>query len=256
VFAGSRVYPATNLNRTSFSLYSLFPYLLLWVDSSDTTTISRTGSTITRIIDKSKNNNISISGTLTYTLGAQNGLNVISVTNNGSLVTVEKPQLSPLNQVSAFVVLIQSVTPNGNFEFFRADSTNNFFLGGLYGFFDMFFTNGGGMNVNINASPLGYGINITGSVNIYEIVYDGNIRTSYLTGLQLATSLSAGTGLTTSYSTLRLLQNITGYFCEAMYFQRALSNLERQQVEGYLAWKWGIQAQLPASHPYKNAPPQ
>jgi hypothetical protein len=30
----------------------------------------------------------------------------------------------------------------------------------------------------------------------------------------------------------------------------------RQQVEGYLAWKWGIQANLPASHPFRNAPPQ
>ena len=180
---------------------------------------------------------------------------VISVTNNGTFVTVQRPQLSPLNQVSAFVVLIQTVTPTGNLEFFRADSTNNFFPGGLYGFFDMYFTNGGGMNVNINASAVGFGTNITGAVNIYEIVYDGNRRTSYLTGLQLATGLSVGNFLTTSYSALRLLSGITGYFCEAMYFQRALSNLERQQTEGYLAWKWGIQAQLPASHPFRNAPP-
>ena len=28
-----------------------------------------------------------------------------------------------------------------------------------------------------------------------------------------------------------------------------------QQVEGYLAWKWGIQSQLPASHPYKSVSP-
>jgi hypothetical protein len=30
---------------------------------------------------------------------------------------------------------------------------------------------------------------------------------------------------------------------------------ERQKVEGYLAWKWGLVANLPASHPYKNRPP-
>ena len=28
-----------------------------------------------------------------------------------------------------------------------------------------------------------------------------------------------------------------------------------QLVEGYLAWKWGLQGNLPANHPYKNAPP-
>ena len=29
----------------------------------------------------------------------------------------------------------------------------------------------------------------------------------------------------------------------------------RQQVEGYLAWKWGLQASLPSGHPYISTPP-
>jgi hypothetical protein len=29
----------------------------------------------------------------------------------------------------------------------------------------------------------------------------------------------------------------------------------RQRVEGYLAWKWRLQASLPADHPFRNAPP-
>lgn len=29
----------------------------------------------------------------------------------------------------------------------------------------------------------------------------------------------------------------------------------RQLLEGYLAWKWGLQGSLPAGHPYKNAAP-
>jgi hypothetical protein len=29
----------------------------------------------------------------------------------------------------------------------------------------------------------------------------------------------------------------------------------RQTVEGYLAWKWGLVANLPAAHPFKNRPP-
>jgi hypothetical protein len=29
----------------------------------------------------------------------------------------------------------------------------------------------------------------------------------------------------------------------------------RQRLEGYAAWKWGLQANLPANHPYKNWPP-
>jgi hypothetical protein len=30
----------------------------------------------------------------------------------------------------------------------------------------------------------------------------------------------------------------------------------RQLVEGYLAWKWGLQNNLAANHPYKNTPPK
>jgi hypothetical protein len=28
-----------------------------------------------------------------------------------------------------------------------------------------------------------------------------------------------------------------------------------QRIEGYLAWKWGLQGNLPSNHPYKSAPP-
>lgn len=31
---------------------------------------------------------------------------------------------------------------------------------------------------------------------------------------------------------------------------------EREQIEGYLAWEWGVQALLPSGHPYRNAAPQ
>lgn len=34
-----------------------------------------------------------------------------------------------------------------------------------------------------------------------------------------------------------------------------LSVTDRQKVEGYLAWKWGLVANLPITHPYKLSPP-
>lgn len=30
---------------------------------------------------------------------------------------------------------------------------------------------------------------------------------------------------------------------------------ERQLIEGYLAWKWALEANLPSGHPFKNTPP-
>jgi hypothetical protein len=42
---------------------------------------------------------------------------------------------------------------------------------------------------------------------------------------------------------------------ELIILNQLPTTYQRQQVEGYLAWKWGIQANLPANHPFKNAPP-
>jgi hypothetical protein len=42
--------------------------------------------------------------------------------------------------------------------------------------------------------------------------------------------------------------------CEVVSFQRAVTVIERQVVEGYFALKFGTQTLLPASHPYYIAP--
>ncbi len=44
-------------------------------------------------------------------------------------------------------------------------------------------------------------------------------------------------------------------WAELIVYNKVLTVGERQQVEGYLAWKWGLQGGLAANHPYKAAPP-
>ena len=46
-----------------------------------------------------------------------------------------------------------------------------------------------------------------------------------------------------------------GFIGEILVYNSAITVAERQQVEGYLAWKWGLQGTLPANHPHKNGPP-
>jgi hypothetical protein len=46
-----------------------------------------------------------------------------------------------------------------------------------------------------------------------------------------------------------------GRIGEIILYSTALTNPQRQQVEGYLAWKWGLQAKLPGTHAYKSFPP-
>lgn len=43
-----------------------------------------------------------------------------------------------------------------------------------------------------------------------------------------------------------------GLISEILVVPSDSTTSERQLIEGYLAWKWGIQSNLPAGHPYKN----
>jgi hypothetical protein len=47
----------------------------------------------------------------------------------------------------------------------------------------------------------------------------------------------------------------TGYVYEVLMYTSHLSVTDRQRVEGYLAWKWGAQDKLPATHPFKRFAP-
>jgi hypothetical protein len=46
-----------------------------------------------------------------------------------------------------------------------------------------------------------------------------------------------------------------GNVAEAMIFSSALNLSQQQIIEGYLAWKWGLTANLPTAHPFKKRPP-
>ena len=52
--------------------------------------------------------------------------------------------------------------------------------------------------------------------------------------------------------------NITGFeghMYEVIIFNTAITTAERQSLEGYLAWKWGLVSKLPVGHPYKAFSP-
>ena len=46
------------------------------------------------------------------------------------------------------------------------------------------------------------------------------------------------------------IYNYQGNICEIIWYNRGLLDSEIYQIEGYLAWKWGLQSNLPAAHPY------
>jgi hypothetical protein len=48
---------------------------------------------------------------------------------------------------------------------------------------------------------------------------------------------------------------LDGTISEVLIFNSVLGTADRQKVEGYLAWKWGLQSTLPIAHPYYTTSP-
>lgn len=82
---------------------------------------------------------------------------------------------------------------------------------------------------------------------------------AYVNGANATNSTSAVTyeaGVNQSFSMGQWASGtLNGYIQEIIVYTSALSLSQYQQVEGYLAWKWGFQSNLPSSHPYKVFPP-
>jgi len=86
---------------------------------------------------------------------------------------------------------------------------------------------------------------------------------SYANGAIAATASLAGSGNTsnTDSQSVRIgatpagAQFFNGPIAEVVAIPFVATLEMRQLIEGYLAWKWGLQGNLPADHPYKNAAP-
>jgi hypothetical protein len=99
--------------------------------------------------------------------------------------------------------------------------------------------------------------------NFHSVVTDGNTTKSWQNGGNEQSVVKAlvdspadmvigarngngGTGITDPF---------TGSISEIVMVDGALSDAGRQEIEGYLAWKWGQEGNLPGGHPYENAAP-
>jgi hypothetical protein len=90
---------------------------------------------------------------------------------------------------------------------------------------------------------LGYA---AGSTSATNYTLNGTVRTS-----------QTGSSTTASQSSFPLWLNGNQYYAtdtsqvaEFIHYNASLTTSQRQSVEGYLAWKWGVQSSLPSSHPY------
>ena len=241
----------------------------LWFDGNDPTgtgIIPTNGSSLSTWANKGTSLVTMTYGTSqpTFSSNFQNGLG--SVSFNGNYFSGSTS--FNLTAKSGFLVCSQSNSttdsPQGFVSFYGADgdsvaSTNGYgyqayepssrSFGWLY---DIFST--------------GYYLNISGAINtplaIYSDVFSSGTQYTYKNGTAGSTatpSSTPGTSTTLMLGARRiggsLRGSLYGNICEVIIFNVGLSSIQRQRIEGYLAWKWGFQTSLPSGHPYYSVAP-
>jgi hypothetical protein len=216
---------------------------IMWIDA---TLLSGTnGTTITTWASASPLYTLYMTGSGTLNTNILNGKQVISV-NTGQSFTITNTGYTSAS-FTFFFVSRQTGGSNGR-VFFGNGNT-------LYGYW------GGYKNQLYMEGWLGgpYGTGSDTNWDIYTTTRNSSgagVFSRY--GTAIASYGGSGAGMTGFYI------NTGGSYpnevsdaqvAEVIIYNVSLIDLDCRKIEGYLAWKWGLQANLPSGHPYKSAAP-
>ncbi len=226
----------------------------LWLDAADTSNMTLSGSNVTQWNDKSGNGRNTSSLTGTATLGTNSVTSKQGVYFNGTSYFTGPFSYSS-NTLSWFVV--GTIESDGQ-SYGRLLSLGT---SGQYDFDSALRISALSRNatttelISYRSSQIASGMNITyGSPFVFSSVINGSTNAPYLNGTAGTGASSSGNFGFTTYGIsgsfgLNVERN-KGYIFEIIVYSTALTSTQRQQVEGYLAMKWGLQGNLPSSHPY------
>ncbi len=242
--------------------------LQFWVDATDISTVTLSGTNVTAWADKSGNarnltgfNNPQYSrsgfpgslpgvtfdaATSTYLENTSFGL---GTTVLNTFAAVQRNSGSA-NQYQRFVALASSnTTPDwtnpGYIPLLQNVATTNYLT----------YLNGG------TTAPATSGI-LADESHIAESWWDSSKVYMYVDGNSHASGTVSYPSFTQNVIALGInagdhadTTKLSGAIGEVVIVSGYVSTIDRQLIEGYMAWRWGLQAKLPAGHPYLNAPP-
>lgn len=223
----------------------------LWLDAEDTGTITLNGSTVSQWSDKSGNarNATQATGALqpTYVSTGLNGKPTVNFTVSNKMPTLNGAANGSGN-FSLFLVRQETGSIAGftvPFAFY-AGQTSVAHVNTPYATTNSFVSWRGTVRSNPNILANTWYIN--------SWIEDGTTTVFHNNGL-LTVTYTGGSTPNSASSILMINDGSANHYAEVVIVHSALSTDNRQKLEGYLAWKWGLQADLPVGHPYKNTPP-
>jgi len=257
------------------------PGCTVWLDAADASTIGLSGSSVTTWTDKSNivaSNLVASSGgnRPTYSLASANGLNTIAFDGTASQrfesatnITTNLPTGTAsgtyfvVARISANGSLPQSILQYGSSNYGTATSRQFYFSNDTPSV--PYIDNG------VSASRCqAIGQYTPGTYTVLSSLQSqsppGFSNTSFINGSSFSTNNSCFNTGTTNIGSAKFYIGagmntngaatigfpFTGNVAEILVYSTTLSTNERQQIEGYLAWKWGTQTRLPSTHPYST----
>lgn len=222
------------------------PDLALWLDAMDDSTITLSGNSVTRWADKSGLRN-DASGGVAPTRSS-NG-----VVFDGTTTFLGTPYTADPSAETIFAVATWTGSTDGSYAILGTDTTagrsflvdqsggsasirwDNWGLGGYAR------TSGITSNVSVLTTGLFTGTRVQTSVN------GGTLSATADVSFSGVGRTNIGAGVSSAY--------FNGTIHEVLVYSNVLQTFERQRVEGYLAWKWGLRLNLPAGHPMREFKP-
>ena len=261
-FSSSILPLAIRLNKPDFYINpQLISGLALWLDAADQTTVTLSGTNVTQWADKSINLTNAVAGALTYPSYQSKTLNELPVitmrgTNDYFLVS---NNFSPAQYPSLCYYIVMRVANSQSTNFAGVLSTHNGTTWGRslglgnsgtslqQGYF------GNLQNIVTCVKERWLLVSLQFVTTVSAIMYQNGVATNAFasptgtnaTGFKIGSYSSAG-----SYATY----NANFDVAEILVYGANQTISERQSLEGYLAWKWGLLTNLPVTHPFRNGP--
>lgn len=233
------------------------PSLSLWLDAADVMTITESDGAVSQWADKSGNGWHAIQGDTaaqpTYAAAGLNGKGVVIFDGGSDFLQADLDFLAGVSH-SAFIVTHPTTfsniygAANGN------QAANSLHVG---------FNDGGDYKMNYwgnDFDPLRSANFVEESANIINYIWTTGVGKQILAnGKSEGANTDAGDIGTMSGG--GRIGRTTGHpffggdIAEIIILTVPVSVGDRQEIEGYLAHKWGLEANLPSDHPYKTTDP-
>jgi hypothetical protein len=238
----------------------------LWLDAADSSTISTVSGAVSQWNDKSGNSRHVRQATVGYrptlSAGGFNSLNAISF--NGSSGFLSSASSLTSGTYAGDLCAYWVATRNGTTGTILTERlSTQVCTSGWSQSASNYFISSDGVNSTSNHQITASSFALLGSGGgiVAHFHVSGLRDVLYVNGSQVTVTIGTATSITGSAGFRigrreGLNTNFwNGLICELVVSLSSQTTTQRQLIEGYLAHKWGLTANLPSDHPYKSAAP-